>query len=404
MKRILPITIQICFLSLCLALLVTCTSPAAYVQKGASTKKMKEYVPIFKEKGELDIPASKMITLPYTEASYPIIIGQDMYMAVNTQWGYLPDEVRKINLHTKKETTIFKTEHYPSTINDLQWNGGEWLIWVDSTQDGYDHNIWVKNLKTGEMKKIYQQPEYSYIFIMPVLYDHYVAWTDEKMGKIVTVRLMDLDTGKAEDIAQYHTFSFANCVDVDPTKGRLIWNDSANGVGLFKVFDFKTRQTTTYPLPGYTPGYSELVGDDHILFLNSKDNFTTWINPPVCIYHLKTKQYQTLSDDANNHDFEVAGDRIFYIDNEGVQSLLLKNGQLKKKKVPHQLQDPQLMHTPNHHLILQKDNDKDGKSISTTFEIIDLATEPSSTHRRNTTKYILTLTGPKKYPPPFWER
>jgi hypothetical protein len=367
MKRIAQIAAQVSFPFLCLTLLVACTLLAVHVQKGVPIKKEEEQNVSISKKEE----KSKIITLPYSEAVHPLVMGQEMYVAINTEWGHLADEVRKINLNTKEETTIFKAEHQPSAINHLQGNS-EWLIWVDSTEEGYKNNIWVKNLKTGEMKKVYQQPEYSRIFIIPVLYDHYVAWTDEKTGKIVTVRLMDLETGKAEDITQYHTFSFANCVEVDPIQGKLIWNDSKNGVGFFKVFDLKTKQTTTYPLPGYTPGYSKLVGNDHILFRNSKDNFLTWINPPICIYDTKTKQYQTLSDDENNHDFKVAGDRIFYIDNEGVQSILLKNNQFKRERILHQLKDPQIISVPNDHLILQKDNDKDGKSVSTTFEIIDL--------------------------------
>jgi hypothetical protein len=363
---------QVCFSFLCLALSVACISPAAHIQKGVSIKNKKEdYRSISKEEGKLDIPTSKIITLPYDDASHPVVMGQEMYVAINTKWGYLRDEVRKINLNTKKETTLFKTEYDPSAINHLQGNE-EWLVWVDSTEDGYNNNIWTRNLKTGEMKKIYQQPFYSHILIIPVLYDHYVAWTDEKREGVVTVRLMDLETGKAEDIAQYHTFSPANYVNVDPVQGRLIWNDSKNGIGFFKVFDLKTRQITTYPLSGYTPGYSRFVGNDYILFRNSKDNFATWINPPICIYNMKTKQYQTLSEDENNHDFRVVNNRIFYIDNEGVQSLILENSQFKKTKISHQLKNLRFMYTPNNHLILEKGNEKDGRSVSTTFEIIDL--------------------------------
>jgi hypothetical protein len=375
MKRIPQIMGQVCFLSLCFALLVACTTPASHIQKdasiGDSTKKTKEHVSIPEEEEKLNVPDSQLITLPYTEASYPEIMGQEMYVGVNTEWGFLPDEVRKINLNTKQETTLFKTELDPSAINDVHVNK-KWLIWVDSTEEGYEQSIWVKNLKTGKMKKIYQQPNYSKIMIVPVLYDHYVAWTDEKMGKVVTVRVMDLETEKAEDIAQYHTFSQANYVNIDPTQGKLIWNDSQDGVGLFKTFDLKTRKTTTYPLSGYTPGYSEFVGSDHILFLNSKDNFVNWINPPVCLYNLKTKQYQILSDDEKNSDFRVAGNCIFYIDPEGVHSLILENGRFIKKKVPHQLKDPQFIDTADGHLILQKENDKDGKSVSISFEIINL--------------------------------
>jgi hypothetical protein len=359
---------------LCLALLVVCTSLAVYMQKGASTntKEKKHDVAVLKEQEKLDIPTSKIITLPYSYASHPVVIGQEMYVAINTKWGSLPNEIRKINLDTKKEITIFKTEHHPSAINDLQWNG-DWLVWVDSTEDGYDHHVWAKNLKTGEMKKIYQQPEYSHIFIIPVLYDHYVAWTEEKMGKIVTVRVMDLETGKAEDIAQYHTFSLANCVDVDPIGGRLIWNDSENGVGYFKVFDLKTKQMATYSLPGYTPGYSKFAGKDHILFQNSKDNFVNTPNSPVCIYDLKTKQYQILSEDKYDQGFMIAGNYIFYIHNGVVQSFILKEGQFEKEKVPHRLKNPGSIYTPNNHLVLEKVNEKDGKNISTTYEVIDLS-------------------------------
>jgi hypothetical protein len=365
---------KLCLPFFCLALLVACTSPAAHMQKGVSTsiKEKKHYVSISKKEGKLDVPASKIITLPYNDASHPVVMGQEMYVAVNTKWGSLPDEIRKINLNTKKETTIFKTEHHPSAINDLQANQ-EWLIWVDSTEDGYNNNIWGKNLKTGKMKKIYQQPEYSYILVIPVLYDHYVAWTEEKMGKVVTVRVMDLETGKAEDIAQYHTFSLANCVDIDPIGGRLIWNDSENGVGYFKVFDLKTKQMATYPLPGYTPGYSQFAGKDHILFQNSKDNFVNTPYPPVCIYDLKTKQYQILSEDKDDQDFRIAGNHIFYVNHGTVQSFIFKEGQFEKRKVLHQLKNPKFVYTPNNHLILEKVNDEDGRSVSTTYEVIDLS-------------------------------
>jgi hypothetical protein len=356
----------------CLTLLVACTSPIAHTQKDISTNEKKEIVPVVKKEGEPNISASKIITLPYSEASHPVVIGEEMYVAINTKRESLPDEIRKINLNTKKETTIFKTEHHPSAINDLQ-GSGDWLVWVDSTEDGYDHHVWAKNLKTGKMKKIYQQPEYSHIFIMPVLYDHYVAWTDEKMGKIVTVRVMDLETGKAEDIATYHTFSFANCVDVDPMEGRLIWNDSENGVGYFKAFDLKTKQMATYPLPGYTPGYSKFAGKDHILFENSKDNFVNTPHPAVCIYDLKTKRYQILSEDEDNGNFKVSGNRIFYMRNGVVQSFVLKEGQFKKEKVPHRLKNPGFIYTPNNHLVLEKVNEKDARNISTTYEVIDLS-------------------------------
>jgi hypothetical protein len=371
MKRKFKMMAQICFPFLCLALLVAYTSFAAHLQKDSSIQKQKRYVSITEGEERLDVPVPKIITLPYNDASHPVVMNQEMYVAVNTKWGYLPNEVRKINLDTKKETTLFETEYHPSTINHLQGNK-EWLIWVDSTEDGFNHNIWVRNLKTGEMKKIYQQPEYSHILIIPVLYDHYVAWTDEKLGKMVTVRVMDLQTGKAEDIASYHTFSLANCVDIDPIGGKLIWNDSENGMGYFKVFDLRTRQIATYPLSGYTPGYSKFAGKDHILFQNAKDNFVNTTNPPVCIYDLKTKQYQILSDNKDNEDFRIVGNYIFYVNNGNLQSFVFKGGQFKKVKVSHQLKNPRFMYTPNNHLILEKGNEKDGRSISTTFEIIDL--------------------------------
>jgi hypothetical protein len=370
MKRIVQMMVQGCFPFLCLAFLVACNASTAHPQKSTSTEEKTRYVSISQADEKLHVPPSKMITLPYNNASPPIVLGQEMYVAVNTKWGDMPNEIRKINLDTKKEMTIFQTEYHPSTINDLQENG-TWLVWVDSTEEGFHNNIWVKNLKTGEMKKIYQQPEYSRILIIPTLYDHYVAWSYEKNDK-VKMCLMDLDTGKKEDVAEHHTFSLANYAHIDPINGKLLWTDSENGVGYFKVLDIKTRQITTYPLPGYTPGYASFVGDNDLLFLNSTDNFVKWENPPNCIYHLKTKQYQILSDDEHNRNFDSLGDRIFYINDEGVQLIVLKNGQFEREKIPHQLKDPEFIYIANNHLILEKGNEKDGRGISVTFEIIDL--------------------------------
>jgi hypothetical protein len=370
MERRSQIMTQVCFPFFCLALLVACTSPTAHTQSNSLTQEKKHNVSFSKVASKQSTPASQVITLPYAYASHPFIMGQEMYVAINSKWGFLPDEIRKINLQTKKETTIFQTEYQPSAINDLQGNE-KWMIWVDSTEEGFYNNIWVRNLQTGEMKKIYQQPESSHILIIPTLYDHYVVWSYEQKDK-VKICLMDLETGKKEDIAEHHTFSLANHARIDPINGKLLWPDSENGVGFFKVFDMKTRQTTAYPLPGYTPGYPSFVGNDDILFLNSKDNFVKWENPPVCIYHLKTKKYQILSEDANNHDFNSLADRIFYVNDEGVQSMTLKGDQLKKEKIPHQLKDPEFVLPNNNHLILEKMNEKDGRKISTTFEIIDL--------------------------------
>jgi hypothetical protein len=370
MKRILQMIVQGCFPFLCLALLVACNASTAHPQKSTSTEEKARYVSISQADEKLHVPPSKMITLSYACASHPFIMNQEMYVAINSKWGILPDEIHKIDLQIKKETTVFKTEYPSSALNDLQGNG-KWSIWVDSTEEGLYNNIWVKNLKTGEMKKIYQQPEDSHILIIPTLYDHYVAWSYEKKDK-VKVCLMDLETGKKEDVAEHHTFSLANYAHIDPINGKLLWTDSENGVGYFKVLDIKTRQTVTYPLSGYTPGYASFVGDDYILFLNSKDNFVKWENPPNCIYNLKTKQYQILSDDENNRNFDSLGDDIFYINNEGIQWISLKNGQFERKKVPHQLKDLEFIYIANNHLILEKGNEKDGKGISVTFEIIDL--------------------------------
>src|SRR5581483_3647472 len=130
---------------LCISLLTACTSsPVSYFQKGPSAQVEKHHITISKEEKDLRVPASEIITLPYSAVSAPIVMGKEMYIAVNTKWGSLPDEVRKIDLDNKKETILFKTEHSPSAINDLQGNE-EWLVWVDSTEDGYNNSIWAQN-------------------------------------------------------------------------------------------------------------------------------------------------------------------------------------------------------------------------------------------------------------------
>jgi hypothetical protein len=56
------------------------------------------------------------------------------------------------------------------------------------------------------------------------------------------------------------------------------------------------------------------------------------------------RSHQILSDDENRRDFRVADNRIFYIDDEGVQSLILENGQFKKREISYQLKGPGFIH------------------------------------------------------------
>jgi hypothetical protein len=96
------------------------------------------------------------------------------------------------------------------------------------------------------------------------------------------------------------------------------------------------------------------------------------INPAVCMYDLKTKKYQILSEDENNRDFNVVGHRIFYENDQRVHSLIFKNGRFEKEKIPHQLTGFNMMYPTNGHLILKKGNEKDGRKVSVSFEMIDL--------------------------------
>lgn len=282
--------------SMSLVLLTACTTTISDPGEKPPTKAQEQIVP------------STTINIESSSVQHVAVSGEYAYIGVKTDKDSLVNEIQKIHLKTKKKETIFKYSYKVATINDLQANK-DWLVWNDSTDSGFGNNVWARNLKTGETKKIYQQPESSTILIFLKLYDHYVAWSYQD-GENVKIKLKDLNTDKEKDIAQYHTFAMSNETDVDTVNGRIIWTDSKNGTGIFQIYDIKSAKLTTITdgLKGLIPGHITPIGKDKLLFLKSKDNFVEWNDNklPLRVYDLNKKtDIEIIKGTEMNYDIRV---------------------------------------------------------------------------------------------------
>jgi hypothetical protein len=210
------------------------------------------------------------LRLPYDLIREPVLIGDDLYMAINENSPSITNTIIKYNLKTKKTTKIFTSQFEDASINTIVGNQ-DWLVWVDSNAYGTKNKMWAKNLNTGTTQVLSESEDELITLDCPYLYQDYVAWTHVDEKKKSAVHLINLKTNEEKVVHHLHDYSLINAF-VQMNNGKLVWSDEMGQVPYYMVYDLNTKQTKSYKAPGYYPGYVQLVGDQ-IFSINATDHF-----------------------------------------------------------------------------------------------------------------------------------
>jgi hypothetical protein len=281
------------------------------------------------------------LRLPYDPIREPVLISDDLYMAINENSPSITNTIIKHNLKTKKTTKIFTSQFEDASIHTIVGNK-DWLVWVDSDSSGIQNKMWAKNLKTGETQVLSESKDELVTLDSPVLYQNYVAWTyvDEKRKS--AVHLVNLKTNEKKIVHHLHTYGLHNAF-VQMNNGKLVWSDEIDKVPYYMVYDLSTKQTQSYTAPQsykaprYFPGYVELVGDQ-IFSINGPDHLRDASIVWTGMFDMKTGKSTKLV----NHFVDGLtgfGNYIAYINRDiknpkdGLQIFKVEKGTLKRVAV-----------------------------------------------------------------------
>jgi hypothetical protein len=316
------------------------------------------------------------LRLPYGLIREPVLIGDDLYMAINENSPSITNTIIKHNLKTKKTTRIFKSQFEDASIHTIVGNK-DWLVWVDSDAGGIKNKMWAKNLKTGATQVLSESKDEIITLDCPYLYQDYVAWTyvDEKQKS--AVHLINLKTNEKKIVHDLHDYGLRN-VFVQMNNGKLIWSDEMDKVPYYMVYDLNTKQTKAYKAPGYYPGYVQLVGDQ-IFSINATDHFTDTSLAWTGMFDTKTGKSTKLE----NHFVDGLtgfGNYIVYTSNDikdpkdRLKVFKVEKGTLKKVVVDtHPLHTPDFFRiTPDDILLISCPVPKGNEDIATDLLIVQL--------------------------------
>jgi hypothetical protein len=316
------------------------------------------------------------LRLPYDSIGEPVLIGDDLYMAINENSPSLTNTIIKYDLKTKKTTKVFKSQFEDASIHTIVGNK-DWLVWVDSDSAGIQNKMWAKNLKTGETQVLSESTDELVTLDSPALYQDYVAWTyvDEKRKS--AVHLVNLKTNDKWIVDHLHTYGLQNAF-VQMNDGKLVWSDEVDKVPFYMVYNLSTKQTQSYKAPGYYPGYVQLVGDQ-IFSINATDHFVDSSIAWTGVFDTKTAKSTKLTSSFVN---QLTGfsHYIAYVDDnikelrQKLQVFKVEKESLKKVVVDtYPLRNPDFFSvSPDDILLVYRSISKDNKNIATELLIVQL--------------------------------
>jgi hypothetical protein len=329
-----------------------------------------------KTSGEERVKKYTYFRLPYDSIGEPVLIGDDLYMAINENSPSLTNTIIKYDLKTKKTTKIFKSQFEDASIHTIVGNK-DWLVWVDSDASGIKNKMWAKNLKTEKTQVLSESKDDLLTLDSPVLYQDYVAWTYVDEKREPAVYLVNLKMNEKKIVHHLHDYGLRNAF-VQMNNGKLVWSDEIDKVPYYMIYDVNTKQTQSYKTSGYYPGYAELVGDQ-IFSINGPDHLRDASVVWTGMFDMKTGKSTKLE----NHfvsGLTGFGNYIAYVSDDIKDSkdrlkvFKVETGTLKRVAVDTQpLYNPDFFHiTPDDILLIYCSVPEGNKDIATDILIVQL--------------------------------
>ncbi|WP_033826439.1 hypothetical protein [Bacillus andreraoultii] len=253
-----------------------------------------------------------VIEIPYRNYNHPVIHEGEMFVNVSNHTfnTYNVDSLIKYNMKTGKEELLYKSEYEESSMQKTEVND-DWLVWVDSSADGYNEKILSMNLLNGKIKTLAEtNPKYLTI-LSPELYNHYVAWVELSHSNQIKVKLHNLTTNETIDVADINDYSLYNA-SVYLDNEYLLWTDTMNGKGYYYLYNVHSKKIENYQAPRAYPAYAT-YSDGKIFSINFDDQ-TDWTNQDFGYFDIETKTYHSLKHgDFINH-FDTYKDKLVILD------------------------------------------------------------------------------------------
>jgi hypothetical protein len=261
--------------------------------------------------------------IPFVDYNDPVLVDNHMYICVNDSYG-LTNKVIDYDIDTQEYSIIFESQFTEANLQRTMANE-KWVMWIDADLIFSRSIIYVFNRETNEIVKLADYNP-SVQLTAPYLSGDYVACIVVQdyanLEKRQEIMLWNLDTMESYKVAEITELSFYNNF-VFINSNQVLWTDSADGVGYYKIYDIETGLTKEIVSPYVYPGYAMLVGKK-IYSINFQD-YRYWGSQDFGYYDIATNTYNSLMETLGTRSiggFRVSNDLVVVRDKYNVLKII----------------------------------------------------------------------------------
>lgn len=214
----------------------------------------------------IDKDFNKTVDVPFTDIHSYRGNADYIYMSVDQESTSLNNKIVQYNRKTQKCTTIFTSKFKLPSVQGVELNDN-WLLWVDTDENGWYLNPYFMNLKTQEIQPLTKENEENVINDFPILIEDYAAWIkmDRKSEK-AEVMLKNLKTDETISIINSNSFTFRN-MSLSAKDGKILFTDEKDHFGYLYLYDVKSKEIKEFKSSYEFIGWARLLNDQQWVYL-----------------------------------------------------------------------------------------------------------------------------------------
>ena len=294
-----------------------------------SEKKPVQEVSVVKE---INMPED----IPFVGYNDPVLVDNHMYICVNDSLA-VTNKVIDYDINTKEYSIIFESQFTEANLQCTMAND-KWVMWLDADMIFSHTIIYVLNRETNEITKLADY-NLSTQLTAPYLFGDYVACVivqeNDSLESQQEIILWNLETMESSAIADITELSFYNNF-VFINSDQVLWTDSVDGVGYFKLYDIKTGLVKEIEAPHAYPGYAMMAGEK-IYSINFED-YRTWASHDFGYFDTSSNAYKSIEGVVGTSSisrFRVSDYLVIVMDRNSVLKIIdVENDELINVSIP----------------------------------------------------------------------
>ncbi|WP_241503573.1 hypothetical protein [Bacillus safensis] len=285
-------------------------------------------------------------TLNYIVTNSVSAIGDRLFLSVDDHSpSKMANKVVEFNRKTQKSKTLFTTTFKRSSIQALKANK-DWVVWIDSDEEGGQMNYYAMNIRTQEIESIKKNNTSETLSDTLDLIDHRAVWVSHDEEKDAThIYMKDLKKKQTKKLFKLDSMINAHLSFHDDN---LLFFNKDNGKQQAYIYNLTTESLKKIPLNQHLISNGQLINDHQFIYEKSFTDSDGAINKNQLIfYDINTKQSKTIKntdsgvgsiviDDHNQFFFEIdEPKKSGYIILKEMNGSIKKVGSLKKESYFH---------------------------------------------------------------------